>query len=380
MISLLLLGSPRPTLAQKQRADDRLVAAIDKVVEKSGIHAHEPGVAIFIYQPGKISFKKGYGLANVKTEKPITPRTLFELASVSKTFTATAVLILHDRGKLSIDDEIAKYLPEMKTYRKGGPIHIRNLLNHTSGLPEYFDIEDVPARHKSYWVNDDYVDVFGKRHNQLQQKIGTGEKHVYTNTNFMLLASVVERVSKKPFSKFMRDEIFDPVGMEHTFVYQHPKVPENPPGYINAVGYQWKKKKEMWEATWGAPPARNETMLVVGDGSIWTNLEDMAKWDAAIREHKLLKPETWKMALAPSKTNDGKVFGYGLGWAPYYDKPKDIYGYGHDGSWGGFETSYYRYLPPDRTTVILTNKGDFDTNKLWDALNAAVEKYLEKGS
>lgn len=365
--------------AEDHPPSPQLVAAIDKLVERNGVHADEPGVAILIRQPGKLTFHKGYGLANLKTKAPITPRTMFELASVSKTFTATATLILHDRGKLSIDDEVRKHIPELPEAQKNRPVHIRDLLHHTSGLPEYFDFEDVPRRNKTFWVNEDYLQYMAQRKWQLSVE-APGDKYEYCNTNFMLLAVIVSRVSKKPFHVFMHDEIFGPVGMEHTFIYETPQsVPEKvPDGCNRAIAYEWRKRKEIWDPTWGAPPARQEELLVIGDGGVWTNLEDMAKWDQSVRDQKLLKHETWKRALTPSKTRDGKVFSYGLGWDTYYDKPEEIYGYGHDGSWGGFNTSYYRYLTHDRTTVLLSNRGNIDTDKLWTGLDKVVENHVSR--
>lgn len=381
LILAAVLALPGRAEAQSPGPDDKLVAAIDKLVEKNGIHDKVPGVAVLIHQPGRLLFQKGYGLANVTTHKPITPRTLFELASVSKTFTATAVLILHDRGKLSIDDDVRKLLPELPVYDKAHPIRIRDLLQHTSGLPDYMDFEDVPARHKSYWVNEDYLGMFARAKDDFPLDFPTGEKYDYNNTNFMLLAIIVERAAKKPFGRFLHDEIFVPVGMEHSFLFDRPDAAPKVPSECNhAVGYEWRKKKKIWEAHWGVPPDAHEEMLTVGDGSIWTNLEDMAKWDLAVRAEKLLKPATWKMALTPSKTRDGKTNGYGLGWEPYFEEetPDEIYGFGHEGSWGGFETSYYRYLTADRTTVLLSNRSTFDGDKLWKGIDRVVEAHLSK--
>ena len=375
----IVLAVAGRTGAQTPDADEKLAAAIDKLVQKNGIHAEVPGVAVLIHQPGKLLFQKGYGLANVKTQKPITPKTLFELASVSKTFTATAVLILHDRGKLSIDDDVRKHLPELPVYEKAHPIRIRDLLQHTSGLPDYMDFDDVPRRHKSYHVNEDYLGLFARDKQESPLDFPTGQKYDYNNTNFMLLAIVVERAAKRSFSQFLHDEIFVPVGMQHSFLYDRPDAaPKVAAEYNHAVGYEWRKKKKIWEADWGVPPDAHPEMLAVGDGSIWTNLEDMVKWDLAIREEKLLKPATWKLALTPSKTRDGQTNGYGLGWEPYFDNPEEIYGYGHDGSWGGFRTSYYRYLTAERTTVLLSNRGNFDNDKLWSALDGLVERHLSK--
>jgi len=375
LVTILPVSSP--VRAQSPPPDDKLVAAIDKLVEKIGIADGEPGVAVLVHQPGKLLFQKGYGLANLKTKQPITPHTLFELASVSKTFTATSVLILHDRGKLSIDDDVRKHLPELPVYDKARPIRIRDLLQHTSGLPDYMDFEDVPARHKTYQVNEDFLGMFALHKEEFPLDFPTGQKYDYNNSNYMLLAIIVERAGKQPYSKFLHDEIFMPVGMKHSFLYDRPNAaPASAGDYNHAVGYKWRAKKKIWEPDWGVPPDRHPEMLTVGDGSVWTNLEDMLKWDAAIRAEKLLRPATWKLALTPSKTRDGETNDYGLGWEPHCEESGEMYGYGHDGSWGGFETTYYRHLTTGRTTVLLSNRSTFNTDKLWKRIQRAIDAHL----
>ena len=160
--TFLGLATATAALAQDLHPSKELVAAIDKLVAKNGIDDDSPGVAIFIRVPGKLHFQKGYGLASVKDATPITPTTLFELASCSKPFTATALLILVDRGMLTLDDDVRDYIPELPEYDSDNPILVRDLLQHTSGLPEYFDFDDegVPMRHKTYAVNEDYIGMF----------------------------------------------------------------------------------------------------------------------------------------------------------------------------------------------------------------------------
>ena len=376
---LLCLGIAGTTLAQDLRPSAELVAAIDKLVAKNGIDDDSPGVAIFIRVPGKLHFQKGYGLASVKDATPITPTTLFELASCSKPFTATAVLILVDRGMLTLDDDVRDYIPELPEYDSDNPILIRDLLQHTSGLPEYFDFEDVPMRHKTYAVNEDYLGMFAKVKTDNPLQFRTGSKFEYTNSNFLLLASIVQRVAKQPFGEFVRDEIFIPAGMQHTFICQSPQsVPETEDDdkYNRAFGYEWHEKKESWKPSWGTPPNWPQKVMVVGDGGVWSNLEDMAKWDTAVRAKKFLKPETWKMALTPSTTRKGKVLEYGKGWFIYANDDGSVYGYGHDGSWAGFENTYYRHLGTHRSTVILSNRDTMDTDAMWEALDALVEKHV----
>jgi CubicO group peptidase (beta-lactamase class C family) len=351
---------------------------LTRLVAKNGIADEGPGVAILLRVPGKLLFQKGYGLANVKDATAITPSTLFERASCSKPFTATAVMMLQDRGRLSIDDEVRDYIPELPEYDRENPILIRDLLQHTSGLPEYFDFEGVPMRHKAYAVNEDYLGMFAKLRGGHSLQFRTGSKFDYCNSNFLLLASIVQRVAKKPFGEFLRDEIFIPAGMEHTFVCQFPQsAPDGADQRFNrALGYEWQAKKEVWKPSWGLPPRWPQKVMVVGDGGVWSNLEDMAKWDRAVRAKKFLKPATWKEALTPSKTRKGKALEYGKGWSIYANDDGSVYGYGHDGSWAGFENSYYRHLGTDRSTVILSNRDTMDTDKLWEALDALVEKHV----
>lgn len=362
--------------AQELRPSAAFVEAVDKIVAKNDYTADEPGLAILIHKPGKLLFMKGYGLANLGSEERITPRTMFELASVSKTFTATATLMLQDRGLLSINDDVRKYLPELPVYRADEPIRIQHLLSHTSGLPEYFDFKKVPRSHDGCRTNEDFLPMFAKLKADFPQKFKPGVKHDYCNSNYLLLAMIIERVAQKPLHEFLRNEIFVPSGMTNTFVYQSTDtVPKTAaPGCIHAVGYEWNDRKEVWAPRWGLPPERNEKELVVGDGSIWTNLEDMAKWDLAVRSRKFLKPETWKLAITPATTRKGSTFHYGLGWMTYYDDPDDLFGFGHEGSWNGFTTSYYRYLTGNHTVVILSNRDDTDTDALWEALDRLVDK------
>lgn len=228
-------------------------------------------------------------------------------------------------------------------------------------------------------MNEDFIDIFGEKQNHYPLKFRTGTRYGYCNSNFLLLASIVQRVAKKPFADFVREEIFLPAGMQHSFVCQSPQnvLQEAEPDRCNrALGYEWHEEKAEWRPSWGCPPEHPQWNMVVGDGGVWSNLEDMAKWDTAVRAKKFLRPETWKLALTPSTTRDGKVLEYGKGWFIYADDDGSVYGYGHDGSWSGFETTCYRHLGTNRSTVILSNRDTMDTDKLWEALDALVEKHV----
>lgn len=373
-ISMFVLAAAALFPGVALRGDEALTRAVDKLVADEDFEAEGPGIAIGVYEPGRVNFRKGYGLADLNAETPITPRTMFELASVTKQFTATAILILYDRGRLSLDDDVRKYLPELPEYR-GGPIRIRHLLQHTSGLPEYFDFDYRKPAGRTYWINEDMVGEFARQRTEFPAEFAAGRKYAYTNSNYLLLATIVARISKKSFGTFLRDEIFTPIGMQHTFAYESPQAPPQPPpaGCNRAVGYK-EGKKNKWRPGWGTPPARNETELTVGDGGIWTNLEDMAAWDAAQRSGVLLKPATIKLSHQPSHTQDGERNDYGLGWDLEFEAGK-LSGYGHDGSWEGFRTMYWRDLQSNRTIVLLSNREDFEPDEFWQSLNDAVEEH-----
>src|SRR5262249_7184556 len=293
-----------------------LKTAVDKLVRESGVRKTDPGIAVLVNRSDGALLMQGYGLADLKRRTPITACTRFELASVSKIFTATAVLIWQERALISVEDDVRDYIPNLPRSRKQ-PLRIRDMLRHVSGLPHYFRFEDVPRRHPTHLVNADYLGEFARQRRKFPLRFPTGEKFEYSNSNFLLLAIVIERVAKMPYAEFLRDAVFAPLGMHNTFVYASPdSVPaRSQPPCSNAVGYRREKGK--WVATWGTLPDRREEHLEVGDGGVWSNLEDMAKWDAAVRANTLLKPETMALALTRSKTADGKTNPYGLGWWLY---------------------------------------------------------------
>ena len=252
-LSIALMGivlmalQPRLARAQAGKHESTLAAAIDALVRKNGVTDDGPGVAILVTRGERVIFRKGYGRANLENRAPITAETLFELASVSKTFTATAILILQEKGRLSIDDDVRKFIFELPEYAKGRPIHVRHLLHHVSGLPDYMDFEDVPARHRDYWMNDDYVSEFARHQKDMPLRFPTGAKYQYNNTNYMLLAVIIERASEQSFAQFLHDHIFIPAGMRNSFVYQSPEtVPTESGPLIHAIGYE-KGKKKPWK-------------------------------------------------------------------------------------------------------------------------------------
>jgi CubicO group peptidase (beta-lactamase class C family) len=352
-----------------------LEAAADSAVAKAGVSAATPGVAVSVIEGTKVVFRKGYGLANLASNTPIRPETTFELASVTKQFTGVAISILHDQGKLSFDDPARKYIPELPESDKD--IRIRDLLNHTSGLPDYTGWPQPPGHDPNFVNNEDYAKAIKANPRLIALHFQPGQKNEYSNTNYMLLALIVERVAKNPYGTFLQGEIFKTLGMSHSWVYDHPRdAPKDSKlGYLNALGYT-KGGNGAWSPSWGSPPFRQETMLTAGDGSLWTSVDDMAHWDGALRDRKLLKPETWAEVLKPSKTRDGKTNDYGFGLILGLDDKGKLTSYGHSGGWGGFSTAYYRSVAGDFAVIALSN--GFDIDKIHSAIYQSVERHKRK--
>jgi len=348
-------GSMSGDLSMSRVRGHDFASRVDSIVADAGIRPDAPGAAVLVVEHGKPIFEKCYGLANIKEKRQITPQTTFELASCSKQFTGTAILLLFERGKLALNDDVRKYLPELPEYDKANPIRILHLAHHTSGLPEYMDFPDVKGKNPNFLTNEDYVGEFARHRKKFPLYFPTGTKERYTNTNYMLLALIVERVAKRPFAAFLKTEIFEPLGMKTAAVYENPKVNIKEP----ALGYH--KEKGGFHTIWGVPPYRHETALEVGDGSVWASLDDMKRWDDGWREGKVLKAETIKKALVQSKIGKDQTVNYAFGWGLTVEDGK-LVSMAHNGGWGGFHTFVDRNLTDERTLIVLSNGDNLDVD------------------
>jgi CubicO group peptidase (beta-lactamase class C family) len=324
-----------PLLAGTDTALSERLAKVEELLQKR-LPADGPGAAVLIVHDGKVILQKGYGLADVEKKLPITPQSQFDLASVSKQFTAMAVLILHDRGQLNINDDVRKYLPELPEYDPKRPIRIRDLICHTSGIKDYLGFWAGTGRKFSELTCDDALRIV------VTQKLAfpTGTKWAYSNSNYALLPVIVQRVTAKPFGQFAREEIFTPLGMKNTLVFDcmYCQVPQRAKGY--------RKLENGWKHVAQDSP-------ICGDGNVFTSIEDLAKWDAALPEGKLLKPATFKQAWTPQKLDDGKETQYGFGWMVNREKGKLVAG--HGGGWTGTRTNIMRWVDDKLTVVVLSN-------------------------
>jgi CubicO group peptidase (beta-lactamase class C family) len=309
--------------------------------------------SVLIAEKGKITFKKNYGLANEETKKTLDENSVFELASVSKQFTAMGIVILKERGKLAYDDKITKFLPELEEYKD---VSIRNLLNHTSGLPDYIHPKYLSLFDRSKInTNKDLIDLLVK--NKVKLSFEPNTKFEYSNTGYVLLASIIEKVSGQSFASFLDKSIFKPLKMDRTFVYSRRLMPRKIDDYAFGYIYSNELKKRI------LPDASEYKKYViyldgmVGDGNVSSTVNDLLKWDRALSGGKLFSQIIVKEIYTTAVLQDNKPTTYGFGW--FIENDKD---YGeiakHGGSFPGYKTYIERHLTNDKTIIILQNYED----------------------
>lgn len=328
-----------------------------------------PGAAVLVVRNGKPVFRQGYGVTDLRTLHPINAETNFRLASFTKQFTAMCIMLLVHDGKLLYDEHLTEVFPEFPAY--GRAITVRNLLNHTSGLPDYEDIlmnqyPNTPPEKVPQILDAGVLKLLEQ---QSKGNFSPGAKWEYSNSGYAILAMIVEKVSGTPFGQFLHDKIFTPLQMSNTLAYEKGKneVPNRAYGH-NRDGNSYKETDQ------------SPTSAVLGDGGIYSSINDLAKWDAALREHKLLSEAEMQPALTPvhvadgPPTSEGRNISYGFGW--FLDPYKGHRRMWHDGETIGFRTTIQRFPEDKLTIVVLANRADIDPKEL--ALKVADLYFSEK--
>jgi len=329
-----------------------------------------PGLAIVVRKDGRTVYEKGYGLRDLHTKSKIDRHTNFRLASFTKQFTAMAVMLLVHGGKLRYDQTLTDIFPDFPAYGKN--ITIRNLLNHTGGLTDYEDLMDAAEKMKGplwspeHQIQDDEVLALLKK--ETKGKFLPGTSWSYSNSGYVVLGLLVAKASGQSYGEFLHARIFASLHMDHTIVYQR--------GKNETTNRAFGHSKEAGALT---ETDQSSTSATLGDGGIYSNLEDLAKWDDSLTNHSLLSVEEMAAALAPAKlangtqtywpteTSDdnlhpGKPVSYGFGWFldPYKDHPRMW----HTGSTMGFRTVIERFTADHLTIIILCNRTDLDPEAL----------------
>jgi len=315
-------------------------------------NSNTPGAAVLVVQGGKAAFERGYGVTDLRTRTKIDEHTNFRLASLTKQFTAMAIMLLVHDGKLRYDESLQEVFPEFPAY--GRSITIRHLLNHTSGLVDY---EDLMAKQYGNTPDDQIpqihdAGVLALMEKETTTKFPPGSRWAYSNSGYCVLAMVVEKVSGKPFARFLHDRIFEPLKMSSTVAYEKGK------SEVNNRAYGHTPERGVFRET-----DQSSTSATLGDGGVYTSVADMARWDAALREHTLLPGKEMEPALravrptaAPAEEN-GHLVSYGFGW--FVDPYKGHTHMWHYGETVGFRTSIQVFQYDHLTVVVLCNRVDF---------------------
>jgi CubicO group peptidase (beta-lactamase class C family) len=293
-----------------------------------------PGASLLVLRDGTPLVRRSYGMANLEDGIAATPATNYRLASVTKQFTAASILLLAEDGRLKLDDRLRTWLPSMPPATDA--ITIRHLLTHTSGLIDY---EDVMAPDATEQVLD--ADVLRLLETQDRLYFAPGTSWRYSNSGYALLSLIVERASGQRFPDFLRTRIFQPLGMDHTLAYVRdgPEIANRAFGYSEIDG-RWTRTDQ------------SSTSAVLGDGGIYSSIDDLAKWDAALYDDRLLSDASRRLAFAPDTASDDPDVRYGFGWRITGET------LWHSGETIGGRNVIVRYPQRHLTVVLLSNRND----------------------
>ncbi len=316
-------------------------------------HPDGPGGSVVVIQNGKVADLHSYGLADAEAGVRATPRTDYRLASLTKQFTATAIMLLAQDGKLDYDDRVIDILPGFPAY--GRDITVRHLLTHTSGLWAY---EDFVPDTSTVQVKDRDVLALISRADSTYFPPGSAFR--YSNTGYAMLALIVERVSGEPFARFLHDRVFAPLGMSGTVAYEKgiSTVPNRAYGY--------SRRGDGYVRTDQSP-----TSAVLGDGGIYTSVSDLVKWDHALESHALVSAEARKLSWTPFVLVDGGKTSYGFGW--FVDEDRGRSRLTHNGETRGFTNAIIRYPDQRLSVIVLTNVSN---SAPWDVAQKIADVWL----
>ena len=333
--SVATFAQPAPLALVDAHAIDRYVTA---EMRRQGL----PGVEIGIYRQGHAIFEKGYGLANVELNVPVRTQTLMQSGSVGKQFTATAIMILVDQGKLALKDSVTRFFTDAPDSWK--PILVENLLSHTSGLAEYeSDARTAPGGEFDLRMDFSDAELLAKIE-KLPLEFAPGAKWEYSNTNYVLLGLLIHRVSGMPWNEFLKQYVLEPIGMHETRVISDRSIVMN-----RAAGY------ELEDGELRNQSFVSHTFNSTADGTLYFDVVDLEQWDRALYGTQLLNADALKLMWTPFLLSDGKpnAAGYGFGW-----QVSSVNGHRvieHGGAWQGFTCHIARYVDDGLSVVVLTN-------------------------
>lgn len=351
LVVLMALGIP----AAAQQTDAALTKKVDAIFAEYD-KADSPGCSLGVIREGKLIYTRGYGRANLEHGLPITSRTVFDIGSTSKQFSAASILLLEQQGKLSRDDDVRKWVPELPDY--GRKITIRHLLHHTSGLRDYLTLMSLAG------INFDGVtgadDALGIIARQKELNFAPGEEHLYSNSGYFLLSVIVERASGKSLRAFAQEHIFTPLGMRDTHFHDdHTElVARRAAAYSPKEGGGFVIDMSNFEQT--------------GDGAVFTTVEDLLKWDQNFYEPRVGGRALVEGLLTRGKLNSGKELDYATGLV--VGTHRGLPTVSHGGSWGGYRAELLRFPEQKFSVICQCNLGSTNPSRL---ARQVAEVYLE---
>jgi CubicO group peptidase (beta-lactamase class C family) len=318
-------------------------AAVTEYVKAEMQRQHIPGLSLLVVRSGKILRAEGFGLSNVELQTPVKPETVFQSGSVGKQFTATAVMMLVDEGKVGLDDPLTKYFADAPASWKD--VTVRQLLSHTAGFGDY----PKDFNFRKDWTEDEELKLI----EGIPLAYPPGTSWAYSNFGYVTLGILIHRVTGEFYGDFLRQRIFQPLGMESTRIISEADIVLN-----RAAGYRLVKG-ELKNQDWVAP-----LVNTTADGSLYFTILDLAKWDVALYTEKLLKRSSLDLMWTPAKLKNGQpnTGNYGFGW--FIDNRHGHRCIHHDGAWQGFETAIDRYVDDQLTVVALSNLEDAEPGKI----------------
>lgn len=330
---------------------------IDALVATEMQRAQIPGLAVGIVR-GATTIARGYGLANIEHQVPVTPATIFQSGSLGKMFTAAAVMLLVEDGRLALSDPITKFLPDAPpAWRR---ITIRHLLTHTSGIPDYDD--------DTFDYRRDYTDADLLRLAcAMRLEFAPGEKWNYSNTGYMLLGLVIGKASGRFYGDLLAERVFAPAGMRTARVISDVDIVPN-----RAASYELVDGAVRNQHKWVAPK-----LNTTADGSLYLSLQDLLAWDAVVRRRGILSASSWEQIFTPVRLNDGSSYPYGFGWDVEQRGGHALHQ--HSGSWQAFRTHLARFIGADLTIIVLANADQAKPGRIVDGIAGLIDPGLAPG-
>ena len=362
-LALWLALPMQSALAGGSTNNGNISSEVDAAVLRQMKDQHIPGIGLAVVLDGRVVKAKGYGVSNVELGTPVSPDTVFEAGSITKQFTASAIMLLAEEGKVGLDDGIAKYFPDAPPALKA--VTIRHLLTHTSGIPDVSDGTDetngvagVIDFHRDYTEGE-------LAHAYLSQPLAfkPGTQWSYCNACYDLLGFIVHRVTGQPYADFLHARVFAPLGMTTARAFSHADIIPNRSSGYTLVGAAWKNSLQGW----------SQSILSGAAGGLWMTTLDLAKWDAALYSDRILKQSSLETMWTPVPIDDGSAYPGGMGWfiASANGHRVVFHTNGGPGSSGVIS----RYLDDRLTIIVMTNLGAHHTDVMKIAA-AVADLYL----